>query len=69
MEKTGFFNKKSVEQRNSILMKDYEDRVSAQKRFKEFIGIEKWNNIVKDNEEFNKVFSEVANDILKSKRL
>lgn len=33
-EKPGFFNRKRIEERNSIIMKDYEDRIVAQERFK-----------------------------------
>ena len=52
--KLGLFNRKKGMQRNQELLLDYEDRVEAQKKFKERIGVANWNSIVKYNEELSR---------------
>lgn len=59
LEKPGFFNRKRVEESNNLLIKDYEDRVEAQRQFKNELGEEKWNQISKNNKEIEKLTSEV----------
>lgn len=58
LEKPGFFNKKRIEENNALLMKDYEDRVEAQKRFKIELGVDRWNQISKNKRESEKLSAE-----------
>lgn len=64
LEKAGFFNRKSIEQKNAILMEDYEDRVLAQKKLKESLGIEKYNSIIDENQKIDEMMKEIWNDVL-----
>ena len=45
LETPGFFNRKRIKESNLLLLKDYEDRVEAQNRFKVELGADKWQQI------------------------
>lgn len=66
LETPGIFNRKKVEKRNAIIMEDYKDRLSAQNRFIESIGRERWKNIVKEKEEGDELITQVMMDILEN---
>ena len=51
LKKVGFLFRKSIEEENHFLMRDYEDRIAAQERLKKKLGEEKWNEFV-ENEKF-----------------
>ena len=63
LEKPGFFNRKRIEESNSILLKDYEDRLEAQSRFKMELGKDKWQQISNYNRKMNALTSEVLKSI------
>lgn len=65
--KVGFFGKKVAQEKNERILADYNDRVAAQKRFIEQIGLDAWEKEVKDNEEFSAIIAEMAEEIRRNR--
>lgn len=66
--KVGFFGKKAAQEKNERILADYNDRVAAQKRFIEQVGIDAWKKEVKNNEEFSAIMAEMAEEIKRNRR-
>lgn len=67
LETPGFFHRKRTQENNSLLIKDYEDRVEAQNQFKRELGESNWDKISKNKLEGNKEFFRLLHEINKSK--
>ena len=64
LEKPGLFGRKKVIQKNEWLMADYKDRIEAQEKLRLYLGEERWNKIKKKEEDSDRFFSMIADDML-----
>lgn len=69
LETPGFFHRKRTQENNSLLIKDYEDRIEAQNQFKRELGESNWDKISKNKLESDKEFFRLLHEINKNNGL
>lgn len=66
--KVGLFGGKAAREKNERILADHADRVNAQKKFIEQIGLDAWNKEVQFNKEFSAELADMAKEIMRNRR-
>lgn len=65
--KVGFFGGKVAREKNERILADHADRINAQKRFIEQIGLDAWKKEIKENEDFSAIVADMVEEIRRNR--